>query len=72
MIYWLASRRGELRRSVEGGNLSGGERNAEGLSVDEKVRMLVVERLMMNRDIIEHWQDVSFHCLVLLFLRVVG
>ena len=60
VLFWLASKRGELRSRVEVGDSSGGEGNAEGLSVDEKVRMLIVERLMMNEEIIRHWQDVSF------------
>ncbi|KAL1959890.1 hypothetical protein VTO42DRAFT_1035 [Malbranchea cinnamomea] len=57
VLYWLASRRGELRKRVEVGNLSGGEVNAEGLSVQDKVRMLIVERLKMNEGIIQHWHD---------------
>ncbi|EEH34034.1 hypothetical protein PAAG_05083 [Paracoccidioides lutzii Pb01] len=59
ITYWLASRRGILRRKVETGELFGGvEAEKKGkLSVEEKVELLILERLRMNEGIIGHWQD---------------
>ncbi|PGH15113.1 rpsU-divergently transcribed protein [Helicocarpus griseus UAMH5409] len=59
ITYWLASSRGLLRRKVESGELFGqaGSAEAEKLSVEEKVVMLILERLSMNEGIIQHWQD---------------
>lgn len=61
VLFWLASRRGLLRGRVEDGTVFGaGEKSA--LGVDEKVQMLVMERLRMNADVKEFWQDVSQVC----------
>lgn len=65
VMFWLASRRGLLRAKVEDGlfeKISEGEKE---LSVEEKLKILVLERLMMNEPIINKWQDVSsplFYC----------
>lgn len=75
MMYWLASRRENLKWRVErgeifgaeyekkteaaGGGSSGGDRQTNSLSVEEKVRTLIVERLKMNENVIGYWQDVS-------------
>ncbi|OAL75319.1 hypothetical protein A7D00_0918 [Trichophyton violaceum] len=55
IIYWLSTRRALLKEKVQ----SGGIFDAEGqkLSVDQKVKRLVMERLKMNSGIIQHWQD---------------
>ncbi|PGH30442.1 rpsU-divergently transcribed protein [[Emmonsia] crescens] len=57
--YWLGSRRGMLRRKVESGEMFGKSEAGEagGLRVEEKVVVLILERLKMNEEIIEHWQD---------------
>ncbi|EEQ85850.1 ubiquinone biosynthesis protein coq9 [Blastomyces dermatitidis ER-3] len=59
ITYWLGSRRGMLRQKAKSGELfrttEGGE--AGRLSVEEKVLVLILERLKMNEKIIEHWQD---------------
>ncbi|KAK2768126.1 Ubiquinone biosynthesis protein coq9, mitochondrial [Emmonsiellopsis sp. PD_33] len=59
ITYWLASRRGLLRRKVENGEVFGesGVTGGRELSVDEKVKILILERLKMNEGIIQHWQD---------------
>ncbi|KAK2802592.1 Ubiquinone biosynthesis protein coq9, mitochondrial [Onygenales sp. PD_10] len=59
ITYWLASRRGLLRRKVENGEVFGesGVSGGRELSVDEKVKILILERLKMNEGIIQHWQD---------------
>lgn len=64
VLFWLASRRGLLRAKVENGLFekmkSDKEDNASReLSVDEKVRILLLERLRMNEKIVHRWQDVS-------------
>jgi ubiquinone biosynthesis protein COQ9 len=56
VLFWLASRRGLLRAKVEGGEVFGA--NAEELSVQEKIKILVLERLRMNSEIKDVWQDV--------------
>lgn len=61
-MFWLASRRGLLRAKVETGlfeksNVAEGQKKV--LSVEEKVKILVMERLRMNESIIHKWQDVS-------------
>lgn len=65
ILFWLASRRGLLRAKVEEGTLfrrvadiSG--RDVSSYSVEEKCRILVMERLRMNVDIKGQWQGVSF------------
>ncbi|KAL1962983.1 hypothetical protein VTN77DRAFT_8829 [Rasamsonia byssochlamydoides] len=64
VLFWLASRRGLLRAKVENGLFErrndGDNANANAnreLSVDEKVKILVMERLRMNEKIIHKWQD---------------
>lgn len=54
VLYWLASRRGILRAKVQNGLFEGKQ-----MSVDEKIKTLVIERLRMNSPIIHRWQDVS-------------
>lgn len=54
VLYWLASRRGLLRAKVQNGLFEGKQ-----MSVDEKIKTLVIERLRMNSPIIHRWQDVS-------------
>lgn len=56
ILYWLASRRGLLRGKVESGGLFEGLPSSA--SVDDKVKILILERLRMNRDVIHRWQDV--------------
>lgn len=53
VLYWLASRRGLLRAKVQNGLFEGKQ-----MSVDEKIKTLVIERLRMNSPIIHRWQDV--------------
>ncbi|KAJ5679685.1 hypothetical protein N7462_007929 [Penicillium macrosclerotiorum] len=62
VLFWLASRRGLLRGQVEEGALLqrvAAERglDAASLSVDDKVRILVMQRLRMNANIKHVWQD---------------
>ena len=57
VLFWLASRRGLLRAKVESGEAFG--TNGEGLSVQEKIKILVLERLRMNCDVKDVWQDVG-------------
>ncbi|KAG5297225.1 ubiquinone biosynthesis protein COQ9 [Histoplasma ohiense] len=59
ITYWLRSRRGMLRQKTKSGELFGMSEAGEigGLSVEEKVLILILERLKMNEEIIEHWQD---------------
>lgn len=64
ILFWLASRRGLLRAKVEEGALLqrvASERGVDvaGLGVEEKCRILVLERLRMNVDVKGQWQDVS-------------
>lgn len=54
VLYWLASRRGLLRAKVQNGLFNGKQ-----LSVDEKIKILVMERLRMNGKIAHRWQDVG-------------
>jgi ubiquinone biosynthesis protein COQ9 len=54
VLYWLASRRGLLRAKVQNGLFEGKQ-----MSLDEKIKTLVIERLRMNSPIIHRWQDVS-------------
>lgn len=65
ILFWLASRRGLLRAKVEEGALLqriAGERGVDvgALGVQEKCKLLILERLRMNGDIKEQWQDVSY------------
>ncbi|KLJ10255.1 hypothetical protein EMPG_14368 [Blastomyces silverae] len=59
ITYWLGSRRGMLRQKAKSGELFGKSEGGEagGLSGEEKVVVLILERLKMNEEIIEHWQD---------------
>lgn len=57
ILFWLASRRGLLRGKVEEGGLFAQALGKE-LSVEEKVKILVLERLRMNADVKGVWQDV--------------
>lgn len=70
ILYWLASSREKLKEMVREGQISfqAAEDTKVGLSTDDKVRTLVMERLRMNEGIIQHWQDVSFF-LAVLFTR---
>lgn len=66
ILFWLASRRGLLRAKVEEGALfrrvaDQAGRDVSSLDVEEKCRILVMERLRMNQDIKEQWAGVSFH-----------
>jgi ubiquinone biosynthesis protein COQ9 len=66
VLFWLASRRGLLKGKVE-------EEEEEGLfdksrlSVDEKVKVLVMQRLRMNEKIVHRWQDVRIYLFIYLF-----
>ncbi|KAJ6126745.1 hypothetical protein N7523_002357 [Penicillium sp. IBT 18751x] len=60
VLFWLASRRGLLRAKVEEGALfrrvaDQTGRDVSSLDVEEKCRILVMERLRMNKDIKEQW-----------------
>ncbi|OXV11903.1 hypothetical protein Egran_00333 [Elaphomyces granulatus] len=68
VLFWLASRRGLLKGKVEEeeeglfDNVIDEDTRARGnntsrLSVDEKVKVLVMERLRMNEKIVHRWQD---------------
>ncbi|OQD74603.1 hypothetical protein PENDEC_c010G04440 [Penicillium decumbens] len=61
ILFWLASRRGLLRAKVEEGALFRRVadifgRDVSSYSVEEKCRILVMERLRMNVDIKGQWQ----------------
>lgn len=65
ILFWLASRRGLLRGKVEEGGLfrriaAEKGKDVHELSVEERVRGLLLERLRMNGDVKDVWQDVSF------------
>lgn len=69
ILFWLASRRGILRGKVEEGGLFrriAAEKNKDvfELSVEERVRGLLLERLRMNQEIKSVWQDVRFSFLM--------
>ncbi|KAE8356897.1 COQ9-domain-containing protein [Aspergillus coremiiformis] len=59
VLFWLASRRGLLRASVEDGLFEKDERVMAGqtLSVEEKTKLLIIKRLKMNTEIRHQWQD---------------
>jgi ubiquinone biosynthesis protein COQ9 len=67
VLFWLASRRGLLSAQVEGGLFTKQQTSDNDVSyttkgeltVEDKVRMLVRERLRMNENIIHKWQEVS-------------
>ncbi|PYH97306.1 ubiquinone biosynthesis protein COQ9 [Aspergillus ellipticus CBS 707.79] len=55
ILFWLASRRGLLRSRVEEDALL---QSPQGpLSTDQKVKILVMERLRMNVEVRDKWQD---------------
>ncbi|KAL4868609.1 hypothetical protein BDV12DRAFT_169394 [Aspergillus spectabilis] len=56
ILFWLASRRGLLRAAVEQNGLLS-KQNSALVSVEEKTRALIMERLRMNTDIRHQWQD---------------
>lgn len=66
VMYYLASKRGELRDLVAKGEVWALEEGSETvekkagtkMSVDEKVNRLIWERLKLNRDVRKHWQEV--------------
>lgn len=58
IFFWLASRRGLLRGKVDNGLFESRASSGRDLSVEEKVKVLVLERLWMNKDIKHKWQDV--------------
>ncbi|KAB8224723.1 COQ9-domain-containing protein [Aspergillus novoparasiticus] len=59
VLFWLASRRGLLRASVDNGLFEKDERVKAGLklTVEEKTKLLIMERLRMNIEIRHQWQD---------------
>ncbi|WEW60592.1 Ubiquinone biosynthesis protein coq9, mitochondrial [Emydomyces testavorans] len=61
VLYWLASRRGLLKQKVENGQLFDEKGSATApvsqAEVEQRVRTLIRERLRMNEEIIQHWQD---------------
>ncbi|KAL2829012.1 COQ9-domain-containing protein [Aspergillus cavernicola] len=56
ILFWLASRRGLLRAAVEQNGLLT-KSHPEWVSVEEKTKTLIMERLRMNADIRHQWQD---------------
>jgi ubiquinone biosynthesis protein COQ9 len=74
ILFWLASRRGLLRAKVEEGALfrrvaDDAGRDVSSFGVEEKCRILVMERLRMNVDVKEQWSGVSFKFFLLRCLR---
>lgn len=55
ILFWLASRRGLVRAAVEQKGLLA---ESQSLSVEDKTKALIMERLRMNSDIRHQWQDV--------------
>ncbi|KAF9888369.1 Ubiquinone biosynthesis protein coq9, mitochondrial [Aspergillus nanangensis] len=53
ILFWLASRRGLLRARVENGFFEPDRQ----LSVEGKIKALIMERLRMNSEIKHQWQD---------------
>ncbi|KAF4212117.1 hypothetical protein CNMCM8980_001454 [Aspergillus fumigatiaffinis] len=56
VLFWLASRRGLLRGKVENGFFEKIESQGKALSVEEKTKLLIMERLRMNAEIKHQWQ----------------
>ncbi|KAJ5779588.1 hypothetical protein N7457_007308 [Penicillium paradoxum] len=62
ILFWLASRRGLLRGKVEEGGLfrriaAEQGKDVHELSIEERVRGLILERLRMNTEVKDVWQD---------------
>ncbi|PYH46814.1 uncharacterized protein BP01DRAFT_355216 [Aspergillus saccharolyticus JOP 1030-1] len=59
ILFWLASRRGLLRSKVESDGLLLPSSTGGGpvLSVDDKIQILLMERLRMNAEVKDQWQD---------------
>ncbi|KAL4934036.1 uncharacterized protein BDV17DRAFT_73163 [Aspergillus undulatus] len=57
ILFWLASRRGLLRAAVEQKGILGDESESTLVSVEEKTRRLIMERLRMNGEVKHQWQD---------------
>lgn len=61
ILFWLASRRGLLRSKVENDALLQSSQQGP-LSVDDKIKTLIMERLRMNVEVKDKLQDVcSYH-----------
>ncbi|RHZ44191.1 uncharacterized protein CDV56_103222 [Aspergillus thermomutatus] len=56
VLFWLASRRGLLRGKVENGLFEKIASQGKALSVEEKTKLLIMERLRMNAEIKHQWQ----------------
>lgn len=56
-LFWLASRRGLLRSKVENDALLQSSQQGP-LSVDDKIKTLIMERLRMNVEVKDKLQDV--------------
>ncbi|PYI02652.1 ubiquinone biosynthesis protein COQ9 [Aspergillus sclerotiicarbonarius CBS 121057] len=52
ILFYLASRRGLLRSKVDNDNLL---QSAQPQSVDDKIKVLIMERLRMNAEVKEKW-----------------
>ncbi|KAL3479532.1 COQ9-domain-containing protein [Aspergillus californicus] len=55
ILFWLASRRGLLRAAVEQNGLLAN--HPASASVEDKTKVLIMERLRMNKEIRHQWQD---------------
>lgn len=62
ILFWLASRRGLLRSKVENDALLQSSQQGP-LSVDDKIKTLIMERLRMNVEVKDKLQDVCSHSL---------
>jgi ubiquinone biosynthesis protein COQ9 len=64
ILFWLASRRGLLRGKVEEGGLfrriaAEKGKDVHELKIEERIRGLLLERLRMNGEVKDVWQDVG-------------
>ncbi|OJZ81247.1 hypothetical protein ASPFODRAFT_146082 [Aspergillus luchuensis CBS 106.47] len=57
ILFWLASRRGLLRSKVENDALLQSQSQQGPLSVDDKIKVLIMERLRMNVEVKDKLQD---------------
>ncbi|GKZ21082.1 ubiquinone biosynthesis protein coq9, mitochondrial [Aspergillus brasiliensis] len=57
ILFWLASRRGLLRSKVENDALLQPPQQTQPLSVDDKIKVLIMERLRMNVEVKDKLQD---------------